>query len=208
MQELGVLEALGWVLFLSHSHTEHCRSLALTLDSKSCVPCSHHRDFWMHVTLEKVLPGEEGPGRRAGHSRSASWPQCPQCFSPPGPHSSAAVQSGLRVPCWRCCRQKEQRCGTQCNLYPPTSHAGPILGPKQDLPTQPDFQELACLYRMKPLNTNRGQGKGASPPLSIGFKAPILSCCQSTRFLFMYFPPLGLASLCWPASTPNSSHAH
>lgn len=142
--------------------------------------------------MEKALVGT------AGHSHSASWPRCPQCSSPPGPHSSAASRSDLRVPCWRCCGWKEQGGGPQYKLLASSLPGWPTPGPKQDLPTQPDFQELAYPHRIKPLTSQTVCGAGVPDlTLSIGFKASIWLCCQSTNLLFMFFFFLELASLYW-----------
>lgn len=126
----------------------------------------------------------EGPRRGSWHSRSASWPRCPQCSFPPGLHSSAAAQSDLRVPCWRCCGWKEQRGRAQCK--PASSLPGWTLPRPQTGPANPARLPGASLSQQdEATNTQIAHRAGVSAfALSIGFKAPILPCCQNMSLSF------------------------
>lgn len=69
---------------------------------------------------------------------------------------------------------------------PPASEAGPSLGPRQDLPTQPGFQELACPHRMKPLTHKECTGQGYQP-LLCPLDLKLLFCCVVKTQAFLFF---------------------
>ena len=99
-------------------------------------------------------------------------------------HSSAAAQSDLRVPCWRCCGWKEQRGRAQCK--PASSLPGWTLPRPQTGPANPARLPGASLSQQdEATNTQIAHRAGVSAfALSIGFKAPILPCCQNMSLSF------------------------